>query len=126
MEVSRTTHALTFNTGVSNAEWASGIVGQTPGQTQQALLPGSTTVTAALDEVFPEARTAANDIFAALVAGAGPALRTASGFNLAARKALRSLRGRKGPAAQRAARELGALLADTELFESYRAALLET
>ena len=45
---------------------------------------------------------------------------------LAARSALRNLRGRKGPAAQRAARELGALLADTELFESYRAALLET
>ena len=88
MEVSRTTHALTFNTGVSNAEWTSGVVGQTPGQTQQALLPGSTTVTAALDEVFPEARTAANDIFAALVAGTGPALRTASGFNFAARKAL--------------------------------------
>ncbi|MBQ6102990.1 MAG: hypothetical protein IJL06_04890, partial [Kiritimatiellae bacterium] len=86
MEVSRTTHALTFNTGVSNAEWTSGVVGQTPGQTQQALLPGSTTVTAALDEVFPEARTAANDIFAALVAGTGPALRTASGFNFAARK----------------------------------------
>ena len=126
MEVSRTTHALTFNTGVSNAEWASGVVGQTPGQTQSALLPGSTTVTAALDEVFPEARTAANDIFAALVAGTGPALRTASGFNFAARKALRSLRGRKGAAASRAARELGALLADTELFESYRAALLET
>ena len=51
---------------------------------------------------------------------------SASGFNFAARKALRSLRGRKGAAAQRAARELGALLADTELFESYRAALLET
>ena len=107
MEVARTTHALTFNTGVSNAEWTSGVVGQTPGQTQQALLPGSTTVTAALDEVFPEARTAA-------------------GFNAAARKALRSLRGRKGEAATRAAHELGTLLADTELFESYRAALLET
>ena len=126
MEVSRTTHALTFDTGVRSAEWTSGVVGQTPGQTQQALLPGSTTVTAALDEVFPEARTAASDVFAALVAGAGPALRTASGFNFAARKALRSLRGRKGAASQRAARELGALLADTELFESYRAALLET
>ena len=123
MEVSRTTHALTFNTGVSNAEWTTGVVGQTPGQT---LLPGSTTVTAALDEVFPEARTAANDIFAALVAGNGPALRTPGGFNAAARSTLRNLRGRKGPAAQRAARELGALLADTELFESYRAALLET
>ena len=126
MNVSRTTEALTFNTGVRNAEWTSGIVGQTPGQTQSALLPGSTTVTAALDEVFPEARTAANDIFAALVAGSGPALRTPSGFNLAARKALRALRGRTGDAASRAARELGALLADTELFESYRAALLET
>ena len=108
MEVSRTTHALTFDTGVRSAEWTSGVVGQTPGQTQQALLPGSTTVTAAL------------------VAGNGPALRTPGGFNLAARRTLRNLRGRKGPAAQRAARELGALLADTELFESYRAALLET
>ena len=126
MNVSRTTQALTFNTGVSNAEWASGIVGQTPGQTQSALLPGSTTVTAALDDVFPEARTAANDILAALVAGNGPALRTPGGFNLAARKALRALRARKSDAAGRAARELGSLLADTELFESYRAALLET
>ena len=87
MEVSRTTHALTFNTGVSNAEWTSGVVGQTPGQTQQALLPGSTTVTAALDEIFPEARTAAADVLAALVAGNGPALRTPGGFNAAARKA---------------------------------------
>ena len=126
MEVSRTTQALTFNTGVSSAEWASGVVGQTPGQTQQALLPGSTTVTAALDEVFPEARTASADVLAALVAGNGPAMRTSSGFNAAARKALRTLRGRKGEASQRAARELGTLLADTELFESYRAALLET
>lgn len=126
MNVSRTTHALSFNTGVSNAEWTSGIVGQTPGQTQQTLLPGSTTVTAALDEIFPEARTAAADVLAALVAGNGPGLRTPSGFNAAARKALRTLRGRKGEASQRAARELGTLLADTELFESYRAALLET
>ena len=85
MEVSRTTQALTFNTGVSSAEWASGVVGQTPGQTQQALLPGSTTVTAALDEVFPEARTASADVLAALVAGNGPAMRTPSGFNAAAR-----------------------------------------
>jgi len=86
----------------------------------------STTVTAALDEVFPEARTASADVLAALVAGNGPAMRTPSGFNAAARKALRTLRGRKGEASQRAARELGTLLADTELFESYRAALLET
>lgn len=126
MNVTRTTQALTFNTGVSNAEWASGIVGQTPGQTQQALLPGSTTVSAALDEIFPEAQTAASDIFAALIAGNSPALRTPGGFNAAMRRTLRTLRGRKGAAAQRAARELGTLLADTELFESYRAALLET
>ena len=126
MEVSRTTHALTFDTGVRSAEWTSGVVGQTPGQTQQALLPGSTTVTAALDEIFPEAKTAAADIFAALVAGSGPDLRTPSGFNAAARKALRSRRERKGEAATRAAHELGTLLADTELFESYRAALLAT
>ena len=126
MNVSRTTEALTFNTGVRNAEWTSGIVGQTPGQTQSALLPGSTTVTAALDEIFPEAKTAAADIFAALVAGSGPDLRTPSGFNAAARKTLRTLRSRKGEASARAARELGTLLADTELFESYRAALLET
>ncbi len=126
MNVTRTTQALTFNTGVSSAEWSTGVVGQTPGQTQSALLPGTTTVSAALDEVFPEARTAASDVFAALVSGNNPSLRTASGFNAAARKALRSLRGRKGAASQRAARELGTLLADTELFESYRAALLET
>ena len=126
MNVSRTTHALTFNTGVSNAEWTSGVVGQTPGQTQQSLLPGSTTVSAALDEVFPEAQTAATDIFAALVAGNSPALRTPGGFHAAMRNAFRTLRGRKGPAAQRAAHELASLLADTELFESYRAALLET
>lgn len=126
MNVSRTTEALTFNTGVRNAEWASGPVGQTPGQTQQALLPGSTTVTAALDEIFPEARTASADVLAALVAGNGPALRTPTGFNAAARKALRSLRSRNGEASARAAHELGTLLADTELFESYRAALLET
>ena len=126
MNVTRTTHALTFNTGVRNAEWTSGVVGQTPGQTQQSLLPGSTTVSAALDEVFPEAQTAASDIFAALVSGNSPALRTPGGFSAAMRQTLRNLRGRKGAAAQRAAQELGTLLADTELFESYRAALLET
>ena len=44
----------------------------------------------------------------------------------AARRAARALRGRGTAAADEAAREIENLLADTDLFEHYRMALLET
>ena len=45
MELSRVTSGVRFDTGISTADWTRGTVGQTPGQTQAPLLPGSTTVT---------------------------------------------------------------------------------
>ena len=59
-------------------------------------------------------------------AGGSPLLRTAGGFRAAAVRTIRTLRGKKGGKADAAARELENLLADTELLDHYRAALLET
>lgn len=53
-------------------------------------------------------------------------LRTPHGFKEAAKRTLQDLRSRKSPAAQRAVQELEGLMDDTEVFEQYRAALLET
>ena len=88
MELNRVTSGVRFDTGISNADWTSGVVGQTPGQTQEPLMPGSTTVTEALKSIFPTNVSVGEEIMAA--------------------------------------RELENLLADTELLDHYRAALLET
>ena len=48
MELNRVTSGVRFDTGISTADWTRGPVGQTPGQTQGPLLPGSTTVTETL------------------------------------------------------------------------------
>ena len=53
MELNRVTSGVRFDTGISTADWTRGTVGQTPGQTQGPLLPGSTTVTESLKELFP-------------------------------------------------------------------------
>lgn len=127
MELNRVTSGVRFDTGISNADWTSGVVGQTPGQTQEPLMPGSTTVTEALKSIFPTNVSVGEEIMAALAAAGGsPFLRTASGFRSAAVRTIRALRGRKGAKADAAARELENLLADTELLDHYRAALLET
>lgn len=124
--VSRTTEPLTFNTGIGNASFAEVLDAPGAGEAQKALLPGSTTVTQAVDALFPTERTVRDAVMSALVAGNTPALRTNGGFNETARRTARALREARTPAADAAAREIEALLADTDLFERYRMALLET
>ena len=127
MNVKRTAQAVSFNTGISMAEYNEMPAGLTRGQTQGQILPGSTTVSAALDAVFPKDPTVSGQL-QALLAAAGNSLllRTPNGFHLAARKALTTLRGKKSETARKAADEIEALLADTELLDFYRASLLET
>jgi hypothetical protein len=126
MKTSRTAETIRFDTGISVAEFASGDGGAPGGERQKQLLPGSTTVSEALSNIFPEGESVVGEIMSALVAGNSAYLRTPSGFGQTARSALRTLRSKKGEAAARAVRELESLLADTEVFEHYRAALLET
>ena len=126
MNLSRVTSGVQFNTGISTTDWTSGVVGQTPGQTQETLLPGSTTVSEALKDVFI-LNSLSTDIMERLAAeGNTPMLRTANGFRSAAKRTIRALRGRKGEKSQAAARELESLMADSDLLDQYRAALLET
>jgi len=125
--VNRMAHSVSFNTGISTAEYNESPVGQTTGQTQKPLLPGSTTVSEALDSVFPKEPSALAVILGEMAAtGASPAFRTARGFRLAAEKTITALRRRRSGAAQAAADELERLLEDGELLESYRASILES
>ncbi len=127
MNLNRVTSGVHFDTGISNTDWNSGVVGQTPGQTQGPLMPGSTTVSETVKALFPTDSSIGEEIMAALAtAGNSPLLRTATGFRAAAMKTIRSLRRKKGAKADAAAMELENLLADTELLDQYRAALLET
>ncbi len=127
MQINRTTYGVSFNTGISTAEYNEAPAGQTQGQTQGSILPGSTTVTEALAALFPKEPTVAGQILGQLaMAGSSLSLRTAPGFQAAARKAIDNLRASGGEAAGRAAAELESLLADTELLDHYKASLLET
>ncbi len=127
MNLNRVTESVSFNTGISMAEYNEAPAGQTPGQTQRSILPGSTTVSEALSTVFPRDPTVGGAIIGLLAeAGASTALRTASGFHAAARKTIASLRGKGGKASAKAAAELEKLLEDGELLEFQRASLLET
>ena len=126
MNIRRATETIRFDTGISMAEYADTPVGMPAGDRQKSLLPGSTTVSQALANIFPEGQSIEGEIMSALVAGNSAFLRTPHGFRKTAGRTLRSLREKKSPAAARAARELEGLLADTEVFEQYRAALLET
>ncbi len=127
MNLGRVTESVSFNTGISMAEYNEAPAGQTPGQTQRSILPGATTVSEALAAVFPRDPTVGGQIIGLLAeAGASTLFRTANGFHAAARKAIGNLRGKGGKAAERAAAELEGLLADTELLDFYRASLLET
>ena len=126
MKSERATETIRFDTGISVAEFASGDGGAPGGERQKQLLPGSTTVSEALSNIFPEGESVIGEIMSALVAGNSAYLRTPAGFGKTARSALVTLSSMKGEAAARAARELESLLADTEVFEHYRAALLET
>ena len=86
LNVSRTTEPLRFDTGIGNASFAEVVDSPVAGQPQRTLLPGSTTVTQAVDALFPSDRAVAGEIMSALVAGNSTLLRTPSGFNQAARR----------------------------------------
>ena len=126
LNVSRTTEPLRFDTGIGQAGFAEVIDSPVSGQPQKTLLPGSTTVTQAIDELFPPDRSVGGEVMCALVAGNSAVLRTPGGFSRAAHAALRALRERGSGAADGAAAEIEALLADTDLLERYRMALLES
>ena len=125
LNVSRTTEPLRFDTGIGQAGYAEVMDSPVSGQPQKTLLPGSTTVTQAIDELFPD-RSVGGEIMNALVAGNSAVLRTPSGFAQTARAAMRALKERGSPAADDAATEIETLLADTDLLERYRMSLLET
>ena len=126
LSVSRTTEPLRFDTGIGQAGFAEILDTPVAGQPQKSLLPGSTTVTQAIDELFPTDRSVGGEVMRALVSGNSAVMRTPSGFSQAAHSALRSLRERGSAAADDAAAEIETLLADTDLLERYRMALLET
>ena len=126
LNVSRTTDPLRFDTGIGTAGSAEIMDTPSAGEPQKSLLPGSTTVSQAIDALFPTDRSVGSEILHALVAENTAALRTPSGFNLAARQTAQSLRARGTSVSDRASREIETLLADTDLFERYRLALLET
>jgi len=126
VNVSRMTEPLRFDTGIGNASYAEVMDSPVAGQPQRTLLPGSTTVTQAVDALFPSDRAVSGEVMSALVAGNSTLLRTSGGFNTAARRTAQTLRRRRSPAADAAAHEIETLLADTDLFERYRMALLET
>ena len=126
LSVSRTTEPLRFDTGIGNASFAEVIDSPVAGQPQKTLLPGSTTVTQAVDELFPSDRAVAGEVMSALVVGNPTRLRTPGGFRQAARHSALALRGRHTSAADAAAREIENLLADSDFLERCRMALLET
>ena len=126
VSVSRTTDPLRFDVGIGSAGYADVIASPAAGDAQRALLPGTTTVSQAIDELFPPDRSVGGEVLRALVAGNPAALRTPGGFSEGARKTVRTLRGRGTAAADRAAHEIENLLADADLLEHCRLALLET
>jgi len=128
MRIERKTESIRFDNGISVAEYAEGDVGFRTDDlnSPHSLLPGSTTVSEALDSIFPEGQSVTGEIMSALVAGNSASMRTPNGFNQIAKETVNVLREKNTESASRAADELDTLLADTELFEQYRAALLET
>ena len=126
LSVSRTVEPLRFDTGIGQAGYAEVMDSPVSGQPQKSLLPGSTTVTQAIDELFPTDRSVGGEVMCALVAGNSAILRTPSGFSQTARSAVRALRERGSRAADDAATEIETLLSDTDLLERYRMSLLET
>ena len=126
LSVSRTTDPLRFDVGIGSAGYADVMESSAAGEPQKSLLPGTTTVTQAIDELFPPDRSVDGEVMRALVAGNPASLRTPGGFAEAARNVVRSLRDRGTAAADGAAREIENLLADADMLERYRMSLLET
>lgn len=124
--VKRTTEPLHFNTGIGEAKFAEIMDSPVAGQAQKALLPGSTTVSQAVDALFPTNRSVNDQIMRSLIANNSTELRTSTGFGIVARETLDALRAIGSPAADMAAREIETLLLDTDLFDHYRLALLES
>ena len=124
--VPRTTEPLRFDVGIGHAGYAEVMDAPLAGQLQKSLLPGTTTVSQAIDDIFPPDRGVGGDVMRALVAANPAYLRTPGGFNSAARQSAARLRKRGSAAADGAAREIENLLSDTDLFEHYRLSLLET
>ena len=69
LNVSRTTDPLRFDVGIGSAGYADIISSPGEGEAQQALLPGTTTVSQAIDELFPTDRSVGGEIMRAMVAG---------------------------------------------------------
>ena len=126
LNVSRTTDPLRFDVGIGSAGYADVISSPSAGEPQKSIMPGTTTVSQAIDEIFPPDRSVAGEVLRSLVAGNPASLRTPGGFSETARRTLRSLRRRGTAAADTAAREIENLLADSDLLEHCRLALLET
>lgn len=124
--VSRTAEPLRFDVGIGRAGYADVIESPSAGEMQKSLLPGATTVSQAIDEIFPPDRSVAGEVMRALVAGNSASMRTPGGFAEAARRAIASLRDRATSAADRAAREIENLMTDADLLDRYRMSLLET
>jgi len=127
MTLNRVTHGVSFNTGISLAEYNEAPAGQTAGPTHGSILPGSTTVSEALTGVFPKDATVVGQMLGLLAeAGNSTVLRTSNGFHAAAKKTLKSLRSRGTETSKAAADEIERLLEDNELLDFYRSALLES
>jgi len=127
MTLNRVAHGVSFNTGISLAEYNEAPAGQTAGPTHGSILPGSTTVSEALAGVFPKDATVGGQILEMLAAaGNSTVLRTSNGFHAAATKTLKALRGKGTAASKAAADEIGRLLEDGELLDFYRSSLLES
>lgn len=126
LNVSRTTEPLRFDVGIGSADYADVISSVGAGEPQKSLMPGTTTVSQAIDELFPQDRSVGGEIMNSLVVGNPASLRTSRGFSEAARNAVRSLRDRGTSAADAASHEIENLLADADLLEHFRLALLET
>lgn len=126
LSVSRTTDPLRFDVGIGSAGYADVLTSVGAGEPQKSLMPGTTTVTQAIDELFPPDRSVGGEVMRSLVAGNPASLRTPRGFSEAARRTLRSLRDRRSSASDAAAHEIENLLADSDLLEHFRLALLET
>lgn len=126
LNISRTTEPLRFDVGIGSAGYAEVMNSPVDGQPQKSLLPGTTTVSQAIDEIFPTDRSVGGEIMKALVADNTATLRTPGGFSSMAQQTLKTLREHRSETFDRAAHELENLLADTELFERYRLSLMET
>jgi len=126
LSVSRTTDPLRFDVGIGSAGYADVLTSVGAGEPQKSLMPGTTTVTQAIDELFPPDRSVGGEVMRSLVAGNPASLRTPRGFSEAARRTVRTLRDRRSSAADAAAHEIENLLADADLLEHFRMSLLET